>query len=356
MKKENRKELSGIKEIARRANVSIATVDRVLHNRTGVSPKTKELIEGLIKELNYQPNLLARNLALKNNLNFAFLIPSVSRESDFWNAPLKGLQLAESELLQQGVKVSHFFFDLEDKSSFVSQYRQVLKLQPDGVVLAPSFIAESREFVKQCRKKRIPYVFINSDIPEEDSLCYIGPELYRSGYQGGRLVSYITRRQDKIMVVNISKEIDAHHHLLRKEEGFRAYFTEKKLPNPIVRLDIHHTDYASVKKEFLAALKKHKDIKAVFVTNSRVVTVADIVEKQEIKNLVLVGYDLVTGTSDFLKQQLISFLICQRPQEQGYRSIMTLYNQLMLGIAPPEKSLYMPIDIVTPENYEFYRN
>jgi LacI family transcriptional regulator len=32
-------ELSGVKEIARRANVSIATVDRVLHNRTGVAQK-----------------------------------------------------------------------------------------------------------------------------------------------------------------------------------------------------------------------------------------------------------------------------------------------------------------------------
>jgi LacI family transcriptional regulator len=356
MKKESSKELSGVKEIARRANVSIATVDRVLHNRTGVSPKTKALIESIIKELNYQPNLLARNLALKNQLNFAVLLPSVSKETDFWNAPLKGIQLAESEIHQYGVKVTSYFFDLEDKSSFVKQSKQILKSQPDGIVLAPSFVEESREFIKQCKKKNIPYVFINSDIPEQESLCYIGPELYRSGYQGAHLVSYITKKNDKILVVNISREIDSHHHLLRKEEGFRAYFTENKLHNPIVRLDIHHTDYASVKKELLAMLKKHKDIRSLFVTNSRVVTVAEVLEKHEIKDLMLVGYDLVAGNADYLKKQLISFLICQRPQEQGYRGIMTLYNQLMLGTAPLEKYYYMPIDIVTPENYEFYRN
>ena len=44
MSKKINAELTGVKEIARRANVSIATVDRVIHNRIGVSEKTKEKI------------------------------------------------------------------------------------------------------------------------------------------------------------------------------------------------------------------------------------------------------------------------------------------------------------------------
>src|SRR5690606_17462922 len=63
MRKKNNGELSGVKEIARRAQVSIATVDRVLHNRPGVSVKTKAKIEAIIKEIDYKPNLLARRLA-----------------------------------------------------------------------------------------------------------------------------------------------------------------------------------------------------------------------------------------------------------------------------------------------------
>ena len=45
----------GVKEIARKANVSIATVDRVLHNRSGVSEDTKKKINEIIKKYNYQP-------------------------------------------------------------------------------------------------------------------------------------------------------------------------------------------------------------------------------------------------------------------------------------------------------------
>jgi LacI family transcriptional regulator len=61
-------ELTGVKEIARRANVSIATVDRVLHNRKGVSKQTKEKILSIIEELNYEPNLLAQRLASRKIL------------------------------------------------------------------------------------------------------------------------------------------------------------------------------------------------------------------------------------------------------------------------------------------------
>jgi len=82
----------GVKEIARRANVSIATVDRVIHNRTGVSEKTKKKINEIIKELDYQPNILASRLASKNIIILAVLIPRVSEETDFWEVPLRGIQ------------------------------------------------------------------------------------------------------------------------------------------------------------------------------------------------------------------------------------------------------------------------
>jgi hypothetical protein len=61
--KKTESELTGVKEIARRANVSIGTVDRVIHNRKGVSENTKQKINSIIEELNFQPNKMASLLA-----------------------------------------------------------------------------------------------------------------------------------------------------------------------------------------------------------------------------------------------------------------------------------------------------
>lgn len=354
MKKDNSIELTGVKEIARRANVSIATVDRVLHNRTGVSKQTKEKISQIIAELNYQPNLLAKRLASLKTLRLATLIPKDSGETTFWEAPLKGIEQAESEINQFGIVIDKYFYDENYKNSFIEQTEAILQTKPDGILLAPSFIEESVTFTNTCKEQNIPYVLIDSDLPNNGSLSYIGPNLYHSGYLGAHLISYLTKNTDKVLIVNISKEIDNHHHLLKKEEGFRAYFKDYNKAYDILKLDIKQTDYTSIKESLSKEFEKHNDIKIVFVTNSRVSNVARYIEEYK-KDIILIGYDFLNENIDYMNKNVIDFLICQKPIEQAYKGVMSLYQQLAFDI-PAEKIFFMPIDIITKENYAFYRN
>lgn len=345
----------GVREIARRANVSIATVDRVIHNRTGVSEKTRQKIQLIIKDLNYQPNLLASRLASKKVYQLAVLIPAVSKETDYWEAPLKGIERAVMEISQYGIHIRKYFFDLNNKASFVKEAERLLENTVHGILLAPSFVEESVLLANACKERNIPYVFINSDIPNLDSLCYIGPHLVKSGYLAAHLLSYGTAVQDKILVVNISKEIDNHHHLLRKEEGFRTYFKDYQRPNEIVKIDIRQTDYPGVEQQLAEVFSQHPDIRVIFTTNSRVSSVARFLEHIGRGDLLLAGFDFLKENIVYLKQGIIDFLICQKPEEQAYRGIMALYQHLVLS-SPLEKVHYMPIDIITKENYAFYSN
>lgn len=346
-------ELVGVKEIARRANVSIATVDRVLHNRSGVSENTRNLINSIIRELDYQPNLLARRLASRKVIRFAVLIPRTSEETNFWEAPLAGIEEAETEIKPYGIRLEKFFFDQNDKDSFVQQSQALLKTEVDGVLFAPSFIEESIDFARECQLRHLPYIFIDSDLPNQESLSYIGPDLYHSGYLAAHLIHYLFDT-GKVLVVNISKEIDQHHHLLRKEEGFRDYFQNKNTGKQILKVDIRQTDYLSIKKE-LAGLLADPQIKVIFVTNSRVSSVAQYLEEAGITDKLLVGYDYLKENLAYLDKGTIDFLICQKPREQGYRGIMALYHNLVQHL-PVEKDYFMPIDIITKENHAFYRN
>lgn len=353
MKVKQNEQPPGVKEIARLANVSIATVDRVIHNRPGVSLKTKKNIERIIEELNYQPNMLARRLASRSVLKLISLIPKISVETDFWEAPLAGIIQAEEEIRQFGVSIEKYFFDLNDKKSFVKQTKLILKQKVDGILLAPSFIKESITFVNACSALNIPYVFINSDIPKQESLCYIGPDLFHSGYLSAHLMSYCVPPGTPILILNISREIEDHHHLLRKEEGFRAYFKDKK--QAIIKIDLQQTDKPAIVQKVAAALTTHPNIKAIFVTNSRVSAVAHYLEMAKKKDVVLIGYDFIKENVSCLKKGLIDFLICQQPQKQGYQGIMTLYQSLVLN-TPVDKLHFMPIDIITKENHAFYKN
>jgi LacI family transcriptional regulator len=347
-------ELTGVKEIARRANVSIATVDRVLHNRKGVSKQTKEKITQIIDELNYKPNLLAQRLASRKTLRLVTLIPESSKETSFWDAPLKGIEQADEEIKQFGIIVNKYFYDQNLKSSFVEQTKIILDTKPDGILLAPSFVEESVTFTNQCKELNIPYVLIDSDLPNNKSLSYIGPNLYHSGYLGAHLVSYLIKESDEILIVNISREIDNQHHLLKKEEGFRAYYQENNKTGNIIKLDIKDTDIKSIERDLSKAFNDNSSIKIVFVTNSRVSKVAQFIENNQ-KDVILIGYDFLKENIDYMDRGIIDFLVCQKPKQQGYRGLISLYQHLAFG-STVEKIYFMPIDILTKENSAFYRN
>jgi LacI family transcriptional regulator len=120
------KQRFGIKDIARLANVSIATVDRVLNNRKDVSDATRQKIKDIIKEYDYQPNLHARSLSVKNNIRFAVLIPKTSLETGYWKLCLEGINKGIKELDPFGIQTIVFLYDQEDVNTFVSNNTKIL--------------------------------------------------------------------------------------------------------------------------------------------------------------------------------------------------------------------------------------
>jgi DNA-binding LacI/PurR family transcriptional regulator len=69
-----------IKEIAKRANVSIATVSRALNDDERVTYETKQLINTISDQLNYRPNILARNFVKKKSNIIGLILPEIADE------------------------------------------------------------------------------------------------------------------------------------------------------------------------------------------------------------------------------------------------------------------------------------
>lgn len=342
----------GVKDIAKKANVSIATVDRVLHNRPGVSTETKKKIESIIKKYNYQPNILARRLASRKKLKFATLIPKAIGDAEYWNAPLKGITEAEAELNQFGISVEKYFYDLNNKKTFSTQAKKILQTEVDGILIAPTFLEESKKFLKDVEKKGIPYVFINSDIPDQNNLCYIGPDLFAAGYLCAHLVNYVIKKDENVLILNISKVPDSLYHIRRKEEGFKAYYEKSNKKINIFKEDIAETNYAAIKTRLDKVLKNEK-VNVIFVTNSRVFYVAKYLEEKNINDIILIGFDFVPQNINYLENNIIDFLICQKPQDQAFKGVMSLYNKIVKEEIL-DKTYFMSIDVLTKENYKFY--
>jgi LacI family transcriptional regulator len=69
-----------IQDVAEKAGVSVATIDRVLNKRPGVRAHTVEKVETAIRELNYQPDRIAARLARSRDYRFLFILPNSTSE------------------------------------------------------------------------------------------------------------------------------------------------------------------------------------------------------------------------------------------------------------------------------------
>ena len=152
-----------IKDIAREAGVSEGTIDRVLHNRGGVSKKTEANIKEILKIHNFKVNPVASALAMKNKFNIATLMPNYDTDNLFWKSPYLGVLKASQEVANYGVKVNNFTFDQFDPSSYLSQFNILMGSNPTAVMLVPVFIKETDIIIDQLEKLNIPYLFFNID-------------------------------------------------------------------------------------------------------------------------------------------------------------------------------------------------
>ena len=342
-----------IKDIARLAQVSTGTVDRVLHNRGEVSEKTRKKIEDIIQELDYQPDILARTLASKKYINFDVLMPVSDNENDFWNFPRTGIYKAREEINHFGVEINNYYFDQFDVSSFKLKAKQLLADQPDAILFAPVFPSESKDFIRECMEMDIPVLLFNSNLEEGGETMYIGQDAVQSGYLAGSLINYALKDAGEILIVNIAGRKDNHNHILRRERGFRKFFVQH--PNPDVRIitvDCTQDQTGCLPKLLEDALSRYR-VRAIFVTNSRVYQVAEYFEENDIQQIRLLGYDLLPQNIKALKKGTIDFLISQKPEEQGYKGIMTLFNKIVLKKEVAQFQ-YLPIDIITKENIDYY--
>ena len=82
--------MATIHDVARAADVSVATVSRVLNNSPAVTEKTRKMVIDVISELKYQPNLLGRNLRRMETRMVLVLLPSIS--NPFYSQIVKGIE------------------------------------------------------------------------------------------------------------------------------------------------------------------------------------------------------------------------------------------------------------------------
>jgi LacI family transcriptional regulator len=343
-----------IKDIAKLAGVSIGTVDRVIHDRGEVAEKTRQKVNLILKEKNYSPNVMAQVLKSRKKIHLVSLLPHPSINNSYWKKHPSGMIRAIEELEPFQVTLSQVTFDIQNEKDFQKKTEKVFNHKPDGVIFAPIFKSESITFCSSLHKENIPFVFIDGLIENTDYLAYIGEDIFHSGRVAGQLADIITPSKKDILVVNIARNLQNVHHLNSRTQGFLSYFEKAGTDKgKIITINISDPSTKSINSAFNKTIKENPEIRSIFITGSRSHLIALYLEKKKLNSINLIGYDLLDMNVKYLKSGIIKFLIGQRPEEQTYRGIKKLFEFISLN-KMPERKEFLPVDIITSENVDFF--
>lgn len=158
-------------DVAKKSGLSVVTVSRVLNGAETVREKNRQKVLEAIKELNYQPSAAARSLA-RGKTGIIGLIVTTLQDS-FFDAVVKEL----NEILS----LQGYFLAVSVSTGMNSDGNHDLLQEDrvDGLILLSPM--EESKYLLELKRRAIPYVLIDNQLPENDSYS-ITIDNYDGGY------------------------------------------------------------------------------------------------------------------------------------------------------------------------------
>lgn len=151
-----------IYDVAREANVSMATVSRVVNGNPNVKPTTRQKVLDTIERLGYRPNAVARGLASKKTTTVGAIIPDIS--STFYSELTRGIEDIAT-MYKYNIILSN---SDQNKEKELHLINTMLEKQVDGIVYMGGEVSE--EHIQQFKTARVPVVLaathdVNEELP-----------------------------------------------------------------------------------------------------------------------------------------------------------------------------------------------
>ncbi len=163
-----------IYDVAREANVSMATVSRVVNGNQNVKPATRKKVLKVIEELGYRPNAVARGLASKKTTTVGVIIPDIS--NSMYAELARGIEDIAT-MYRYNIILSN---SDQNQNKELQLLETMLGKQVDGIVFMSDVI--SSELLSEMKRSPTPIVLAGS-IDESDSIASVNIDYYSAAYE-----------------------------------------------------------------------------------------------------------------------------------------------------------------------------
>lgn len=256
--------MATIKDVAKHANVSIATVSRIINNKGPISNKTRQKVYDSMKSLNYQPNEMARALQKQKSNMIGLIVPSI--EYAFFS---RLIEAVEETCHNNGYKLM-LCRSGENEDREIEMVSMLEGNKVDGIILC-SRLGDASIYAG----KTMPIVSIDRNIEGFSTVT-------SDNYYGGALAAKELYEAGCRCPVLFGNKIPEYMAMNDRNVGFFDKCNKLGLNSQYICASDVSLDEGTIVQSFLKGIAQYQDIDGLFITGDALA--AKIVCDQEVRN------------------------------------------------------------------------
>lgn len=327
--------MATIQDVAKMAGVSVATVSRVLNNSSSVTEETRHHVQEAIQKLNYQPNLLGRNLRRLETRMILVLLPTIS--NTFYSKIVKGME-GVGHKNDYNIMICDTGSNAERERTYLNLLKNKLV---DGVIfMAPELSKEELSGIG----KHFPVVQC-CEYREGAEVSHISINNFDAAYQAVRHLIHIGHQKIGM--------ISGDNHFIstfQREEGYKKALEDAGLsfnPSHIIKGEYGFKSGLRAAQQFLAMDEKPT---AIFAASDMMAIGAIKAIKQKgfsvPKDMAVIGFDNISF-STMVEPQLTT--VAQPQYDIGCMAMELLLKRIKGELDKPQY-IYVEHELIIRES------
>lgn len=330
-----------MQQIAEACGVSRGTVDRALHNKSGIRPEVAVRIQEKAREMGYiSPRLMPSLMKIwkigvvLHSANSSF-VRSLSHLFEY---------MPDNDLLPVKIILRTMSsMDIRHQLALIDELVEIEHI--DGLALMPLANSLVREKINELSEKRgIPVVTLNTDISDANRLAYIGPDNIASGRSAAALMGLVTGGKGHILP--LLGQQSGHYADSQRLTGFLAEIGERFPELEILQPQSCFLDTQFAERIISRTIQADPDLSGIYIASVGRRGVANALRQngQEGKIHVII-HDITPTNLQLIREGVVDFVIGQDVKAQGTKPIYILYDYLSKHHMPEKRVQITDISI-----------
>ncbi len=338
-----------VRKLAELAGVSRGTVDKVLHDRVGVSDEVRSRVQAVIEEQEYHLPERKRGADTSERadpIHVAVIIPRLHNE--FFRKAKQGMDDVFRLYKTPNVTADYFYCSSENVSEMLSVLEYIREKRVDGIILRGSQSRRLCEALDAFSDADTPVVLFDSDVVGCKRLCFVGEDSKASGRIAASLLAKCIGQRGEIAVIGGMSEISGHRLRIQSfQQAIAERFPEIRIVDIINSYDQGVIAY----EKTIQLVTQYQNLRGIFCAVGCTADIGQALLDKK-KPIKIVSYNTTPDVVDLVRRGIVEFTLELAPYQQGAAAASVMLDFLCKGNRPETAFLEIPARIVLDENID----